>query len=342
MRPPPRRNPRPLPRPVGGGSSKPGYNAVGIGREPLRFEPMPYMEEYLEHLRSRLLSRAYIHMVRVGLIHFSHYCQERNLNHTENIKRSDIVGFVSWIGQKEWKDTYQSSLQYYVRTWLNWCAENEYLEHGSPWVRIPIKQPRRPLNPITPTEVSAVFLAHRRQAFRLTPFVFHRREVILALLFGWGLQVAELEALNLANMDLRLPSVTIRRGKILPYPLPLKEVIQRWVNVRPQHAEYGEDALLINFQGKRLTSHRIREIVTASGTRAGVDLSPRDLRDSHALELVDAEISINHIAKLLGNKNLEGAKHYASHRDEKIAQSHAKAMNARLRSLLWGKTSDLL
>ena len=45
-----------------------------FGVDPLPWEPLPYMEEYLLELEAQLRATSYIEKVKLGLAHFAQFC----------------------------------------------------------------------------------------------------------------------------------------------------------------------------------------------------------------------------------------------------------------------------
>lgn len=309
-----------------------------FGNPPLEWEPLPYMMEYLNELEGQLRSPDYIAKVRLGLAHFAIFCEVDGVTHPEQITRDHLLRFQSQVNRREgWSKSYRQQLMKYLRGWINWLEGVRYIGEN-PWYRIRIGRIEKVPNPLTDEEVAMLFDAHRRQAFVIPPFSFHRREVILTLLYAWGLRVHELQALNLAGMDLRLEYVTaLNKGgttKSLPYPTAMKQIVQRYLPTRAKYAVVGEDALLIDSYGKRLSTDMIRKIITELGQRAGVKVHPHQLRDTCGTHLLDSDMEAERVMKVLGHTNLKQTLAYSKVNNRKVAEAHEKAMGPRLDKLL--------
>ena len=317
-----------------------------FGRPPIDWTPLPHMQEYLNELEAQLKSPDYIRKVKLGLSHFALFCQQSGILDPQDVTRDHLLRFQSWVNRHEdWKRSYQQQLMKYVRGWINWLENVRYISEN-PWYHIKIGRTEKTPKPLTDEETMLLFEAHRRQAFVNTPFVFHRREVILTLLYGWGLRLHELIALNLANMDMRLDYVTaINKGgttKSLPYGDTIKQVIRRWLPLRGRYAVVGEDALLIDQQGKRMSGDMVYKTVTDLGKRAGVSVHPHQLRDTCGTHLLDSDVEVERVMKILGHTNVKQTLAYSKVNNHKVAEAHERAMTPRLNSLLAFKnTNDL-
>lgn len=315
--------------------------------EAIPWEPLPYMEEYLIELEAQLRAPSYIAKVKLGLAHFSQFCQGEGVAHPAQITRQHLLRFQAVVNRhEEWKKSYKHQILKYVRGWTNWLARVGYIAQ-SPWHEIRIGRVEKQPNPLSDDEVASLFEAHRRQAFQIQPFAFHRREVILTLLYAWGLRVHELLALNVTNVDVRLDFVNaINKGggrKTLPYGPSMKRVIQRYLPLRARQAVIGEDALLIDQQGRRLSHDMVYKIVTELGHRAGVAVHPHQLRDTCGTHLLDSDVEVERVMQVLGHSNIRQTLAYSKVNNRKVAEAHERAMDPRLDKLLFQihNTSEL-
>lgn len=309
----------------------------GFSLPPVDWQPMPFMEEYLFELNVNGKARDYTRKVKVGLAYFATFCRRLSIEHPEQVERSHLLQFQAWVGQQPWKKSYEIQQLKYVRAWFNWMEEVRY-NLDNPWYRIRVGNVTKEPNPLSDDELSMLFQAHRQDAFKLPPFHYHRREVILTLLYVWGLRIHELHALNVTNMDVRLDFVrAINKGgghKTLPYGAGTKAVYVRWSSARSKYAKVGEDALIIDQEGGRLSIQRLRSIVVDLGARCGMDIHPHQLRDTCGTHLLDSDMEAERVQKVLGHSTLSQTLTYSRVNDRKVAEAHDRAMSPRLRDLL--------
>lgn len=318
---------------------------------PLVWTPLPHMLEWMENLEANGTSKGYMRVAILGLKHFAIFLETQGVQHPDEIRRFHILRFQTYLAthRKENGDllalSYRQQLLKYVGSWLKWCAELEYLLNN-PWVHIHVGGQVKKPKPLEDDEIALLFATHRQQAFSLPPFFFHRREVTLALLYGWGLRLHELQSLTCSAMDARLDWVTVRnkarhdsanRTKVLPYGSELKQVVTRWLFVRTTYSAFGEDALLIDRQGKPMTLHLIRKNITDLGARAGVAINPHRLRDTFGTTMLDNDVPVERIMKMMGHTTRAQTLAYARVNDPKLAESHEQVMTPLLNKLLGGE-----
>ena len=141
-----------------------------------------------------------------------------------------------------------------------------------------------------------------------------RDQAMVALMAFAGLRVAELVALDLADVQLsdRSGRVTIRRGKgdkkrVVPLGLEARRALQIWLGRRGSPA----GALFTSKSNGRLTTRSVERTVQHIGAAVGVKMSPHDLRHTFAKLLVDKGRPLTVAKMLLGHARLETTARYA-------------------------------
>lgn len=318
-----------------------------FGREPLAWRPLPHMEEYLDELAVRFNKPESIRAVKKGLAHFALYAREDNLRHPAEIERRHVLRFLAYLQDQSFQVSYQQRLAKYVRSWFNWLLDVYPHEVPiDPWHRVRVGKTEKKPDPLEDDEVDALFDAHRREAFQKSPFVYHRREVILVVFFGWALRIHEAHSLNVSQVDVRLDQVkVINKGsggkmKTLPYGPQMKQVMLRWLPIRGGRAIAGEDALLIEQGGNRLGIDAIRKTITELGRSAGVDINPHRIRDTVGTKMLSADVAVERVQKILGHTNVKQTLQYAAVVDRKVAEDHSRVIDAPLEGLLMGRTRE--
>lgn len=326
----------------------------GKSPQPLPWNPLPYMQEYLDDLAvngrttGEPVSEGYLRMVRVGLSRFAAFAAGEGIRHPGEITRAHLLRYQAHLMEETnskgepLKVAYRQQLLSYLRGWVYWLVDVQHIEK-SPWIGIKVGRTRKVAKPLEEDEIAALFATHRQQAFSISPFVFHRREVIIALLYGWGLRIHELQSLNVSQMDMRLEWVDVRNkgggSKSMPYADTLKQSVQRYLVHRASHAVVGEDALLIQQSGARLSIGSIRKIVTELGDKAGVAINPHRLRDTFGTVMLDNDVAVERIMKMMGHTNRAQTLAYARVNDHKVKESHDAVMNPTLGRLLGASES---
>lgn len=169
------------------------------------------------------------------------------------------------------------------------------------------------------------------QAPDCTTLLGARDQVILELLYGSGLRVSELANLN--RQDIESDSFLLRvRGKgnkerIIPLTRYALEAIRNYLAMR----EDNQEALLLNYQGTRLSVRSIRRILDRLALESGLShhLHPHMLRHSYATHLLDGGADLRSVQELLGHAKLSSTQIYTHLTKERLRevyeQSHPRA-----------------
>jgi len=158
-----------------------------------------------------------------------------------------------------------------------------------------------------------------------------RDQVVLMLLYGTGMRLAEL--LQLTNQQINLTAKTLRvigkrnKERVIPMPQVLVDLILQYNQLNPYQnpklilTDKGEPAYPMFIQ--RLVKKYLGEVSTLEKR------SPHILRHSYATHLLNRGADLNAIKELLGHANLAATQVYTHNSMEKLKeiykQAHPKA-----------------
>jgi len=165
----------------------------------------------------------------------------------------------------------------------------------------------------------------------VTTLLGARDRVILELLYGSGLRVSELAGLNRQDIDASSLLVRVQgkgsKERIVPITRYALEGIQNYLQMR----EDDQEALLLNYQGSRLSVRSIRRILEKLALEAGIPkhLHPHMLRHSFATHLLDGGADLRSVQELLGHAKLSSTQIYTHLTKERLREvydvSHPRA-----------------
>jgi integrase/recombinase XerC len=164
-----------------------------------------------------------------------------------------------------------------------------------------------------------------------TNFSEARDELILFLLYGTGIRLAEL--ISLQNSQVNLAAKTIRvigkrnKERMIPIPTFLVELLQTY----RQFCPFENAHLLLTDKGEPLYPMFVQRLVKKNlGEYSQLEkLSPHVLRHTYATHLLNRGADLNAIKELLGHANLAATQVYTHNSMEKMKaiyqQAHPKA-----------------
>ena len=157
-----------------------------------------------------------------------------------------------------------------------------------------------------------------------------RDMAILELMYSSGLRLAELVALDPADIDFseRMVRVTGKgsRTRVLPVGNKAIMAVRNWLQQRPQQLAAGETALFTSRCGTRLTARAVQQRVRYWTLRQGVqgDVHPHTLRHSFASHLLESSGDLRAVQELLGHADISTTQIYTHLDYQHLAQVYDK------------------
>lgn len=163
-----------------------------------------------------------------------------------------------------------------------------------------------------------------------------RRRDASLVLFLWhtGLRVSEAIALTKRDVELseRKGQVTVRgkgaKQRTVPLNAEARKALQVWLDVRP---ETTDEALWVSTQSEQvLTVRTAQHVFERYGRAAHIEhFSPHVLRHVFGKNLIDADVSLEKVAALLGHSNLNTTRIYITPSEQDLAQAVERPLAGR-------------
>jgi len=156
-----------------------------------------------------------------------------------------------------------------------------------------------------------------------------RDRVILELLYGTGMRLSELLALDVGDVDAesRLVRVLGKRAKerLIPVTTSLSQLLTQYLDVRAP--EEITERLILTDAGLPaypvFIQRTVKKYLSAVTTLA--QKSPHVLRHTYATHLLNRGADLNAIKELLGHANLAATQIYTHNSIEKLKKTHQQA-----------------
>jgi site-specific recombinase XerD len=154
-----------------------------------------------------------------------------------------------------------------------------------------------------------------------------RDSAILELFYSSGLRLAELVALDVANVDVFTESVRVfgkgRKERVVPVGKPALEAIQKY----RQAANVHTGPLFISKLRRRLTAMNVWLAIQRylPHTSIPVNVTPHKLRHSFATHLLDAGADLRAVQSLLGHASLSTTQIYTHVTVERLKRAYDEA-----------------
>lgn len=155
---------------------------------------------------------------------------------------------------------------------------------------------------------NAQTIAARRQAIR-------DKAIVLTLL-NTGVRVSELCNLELNDIKMnksggrvKIKSINGRKGREVPLNKVTRQAIKDWLEVRPQVIT---KAIFVGKHCDPAGPLLVQRVLSELGRRAGIEVTPQELRHTFGKNLVDRGLSLEKVALLMGHSSLNTTMAYTS------------------------------
>jgi integrase/recombinase XerC len=218
-----------------------------------------------------------------------------------------------------------------VRSLFAWLARRGEIESNpAKEVRNPKRGERLP-DRLDVDDVAAVLEAPTGDSFAA-----QRDRALLELLYGAGLRVSELVALDLDDLLLSDRTVRVlgkgRKERIVPFGTKAAAALRSYLHAAlPVRQRHDVDAVFLNQRAGRLTDRSVRRILNRAVTQTALlrGVHPHALRHSFATHLLESGMDLRAIQELLGHARLSTTQRYTKLALERILevydQSHPRA-----------------
>ncbi len=158
-----------------------------------------------------------------------------------------------------------------------------------------------------------------------------RRRAVVELLYATGIRVAELCALDLADLDRARETVRVtgkgHKERTVPVGTPALDALDAWLTgARPDLLTRASgNALFLGARGGRLGVRQARDDVHAHLRAAGVDGAPHDLRHSAATHLLNGGADLRTVQEFLGHASPRSTQVYTHVSVERLRDTYRQA-----------------
>ncbi len=252
-----------------------------------------------------------------------------------DVDRLTLRGFLGWCHRKGLSRRTSARKLSAVRSFFRFLhAEGRSPRNPTRSVRAPKLEKRLPGH-LSRAEVESVFRLAQARADENT-FLGTRNLAILELLYGSGIRLAELCALDLAGVDLASMQAKVlgkgRKERIVPLTRSAVTAIRRYRSRRQEVlARSGsvrdESALLLSRLGRRISRRTVQELVRRmiGNTAESEGLSVHSMRHSFATHLLDAGADLLAVKELLGHASLSTTQIYTHTTKERLKKVYDRS-----------------
>jgi len=148
-----------------------------------------------------------------------------------------------------------------------------------------------------------------------------RDRALLEVLYATGIRVSEMIEANVDDINLRMGFITCAgeqsKARIVPLGRPARAALEAYIyDARKQLLKdrTDEQALFVNYFGKRITRQGLWKILREYGEKAGIEhrLTPNIIRNSFAVHMLQNGADLKSLQELMGHEDLTATQAYLS------------------------------
>lgn len=267
---------------------------------------------------------------------FIDFCYLKNIE-LKQVEASDLREYLAHKVEQDQLSA--SSLQRHltsIRQFMKWAKEGRYLQIN-PADDLQLKRQSRPLPGMIDIETVNMIMDQAAPEQPIPQQLWYRDKALLELLYSSGLRLAEIQGLNIQDIDFERLLLRItgkgNKTRIVPFGRKAKQSLVHWLQIyRIWQGEFeAGSAVFISQKGQRLSPRQIENRVKYQAQRAGVnvDLHPHLLRHCFASHMLANSRDLRSVQEMLGHSNLSTTQIYTHIDFEHLAdvydQAHPRA-----------------
>jgi len=162
-------------------------------------------------------------------------------------------------------------------------------------------------------------------------FIGIRDKLVITLLYGTGIRLAELLLLKDSDFDKKMCFIKVlgkrKKERIIPYPASINSLLELYINIRNTTVGFKTEKLLVTEDGKPAYEKLIYRVVTNNLAKVTLleKKSPHVLRHSYATHLLNKGADLNAVKELLGHSSLAATQIYTHTTFERLHDIYKQA-----------------
>jgi integrase/recombinase XerC len=290
---------------------------------------MDYQESFVNYLKyEKRCSSHTVTAYKNDLDQFVQFCTE--MVGEFDVKRVDAKLVRNWIVQLMEKELSARSVNRKITTiksFFKYLMKVQIVE-TNPATYLALPKIRKKI----PNFVEENNLQHLLDdGFFKDDFTGIRDKLVITLLYGTGIRLAELLLLKDSDFDIKMCLIKVlgkrKKERIIPYPASINYLLELYINIRNTAVGFKTERLLVTESGKQVYEKLIYRVV--KNNLAKVTLlekkSPHVLRHSYATHLLNKGADLNAVKELLGHSNLAATQIYTHTTFERLHDIYKQA-----------------
>jgi len=270
----------------------------------------PYKKGFKAYLQlERSLSDNSVEAYMRDIEKLTQYLQQTGtLKTPEEIKLSDLQGFIKWIGELGMSATSQARIISGIKSFYRYCLI-EHISKNDPTTLLDAPKLKKAL----PDTLSFEEIESIIEQIDLSKPEGGRNKAMLELLYSCGLRVSELVNLKISQLYFDVGFIRALGKGDKERLIPIGRSAIKYVNIYLKNIRIhisikpgNEDILFLNRRGSKLTRVMVFLIIKDLAKKAGIKktISPHTFRHSFATHLVEGGADLRAVQEMLGHESI--------------------------------------
>lgn len=273
------------------------------------------LDKYVEYIKTEKgLTLNTLEAYKRDLLQFKEYLSESNIDNAKDVDKTTVITYLMYL-QKVGKapSTIARNLAS-VRCFYQYLLNNNVIKEDPTYNLRSPKSERKLPDILTKDEVDILLSQPSEDNFKGI-----RDKAMLELLYATGIRVSELIALNVDNLNMNFGFLYLgnidQNERVVPIgSIALKHLNNYSKNYRSNLLKNKyENALFVNYNGKRLTRQGFWKIIKQYSKKANINkkITPHTLRHSFAVHLLQNGADIKTVQEMLGHSDISTTQIYS-------------------------------
>lgn len=285
------------------------------------------IHEFEHYLREqRKLSSNTVVSYKRDLKYFGQYLKDQNIDHYKDAANVDLLKYVISLKKSGKASATLSRNIASIRTFYGYLHNKGYIkDNPSLELEAPKAEKKMPAV-LTLQEVEKILSKPDTRTS-----IGKRDKAMIELLYATGIRVSELIAMNLSDVNTTMGYIRCSSGsksRVIPLGTMASKAVDVYLNLaRSQMISEDNEALFVNYYGKRMTRQGFWKVVKRYSEEAGINkcITPHTLRHSFAFHLVQNGADLRAVQEMLGHSDVTTTQIYLEMSNSKIRDVYEKA-----------------
>jgi integrase/recombinase XerD len=274
----------------------------------------------------RKLSLNTLQSYKRDLKYFGIYLRKQNIEHYHHVSSVDLLTYVIHLKKEGKANATLSRNIATIRTFYSFLSNKGYIKHNP---SLELESPKAEKK--MPAVLTLQEVEHLISKPDTRTSIGKRDKAMIELLYATGIRVTELISLNLSDINTTMGYIRCKgasKSRVIPLGSMASKAVDLYLKEgRNQLINEDNEALFVNYYGKRITRQGFWKVVKRYSEEAGIDknIAPHTLRHSFALHLVQNGADLKAVQEMMGHSDVTTTQIYLEMSNSKIKDVYEKA-----------------